>query len=561
MSEITNDYEPYNAIVEPAISDISDSVPLPVKVGASSYKWNKIVASSQSINDVRFDVNVNPGHLIQREMYISGTIELDFKVDKVSTSTGPAFLFGETDAVRPFFFNQMINQATITIGNNSINLAQRDVFDGLLKCTSKKFLSRWNSQTASYIDNSFKNYSEAKGINNPIQGFEDSVSSAIFNGAYPIEITNVQQYTAANAAISDSNKDSLSAWGAAPAAAAYVTGKIKLKVNEPLFISPFIYNGDWDQNKAAIYGINSFNIMLNLTGNPYHMFCRSSLENTLTYSNLTLKDFKINFITMTPQINQILPIKSVYPIKKVDKFLSDYGVSTVDKNTPADIYSPNINLGSIPDYLVIYVRRKRTTQTLHDASSAFMPINFLNITLNNKDNLLSSLNNVDLWKLSVKNGSTQSFYEFCGSARVASATGSSNVNTVGSLIILSTTDLNLESPLTPGTLANVVLNVRCNFTNNETSPIVPELVVMPISNGIMTIANGNVTLTNSLFYEAGNANVLSNASVPIHQDLAYSTRKGGNLSSLIASRLVKAQGKGGGGIRSAGAAGNSSLFY
>ena len=46
MSEITNDYEPYNAIVEPAISDISDSVPLPVKVGASSYKWNKIVAAS-----------------------------------------------------------------------------------------------------------------------------------------------------------------------------------------------------------------------------------------------------------------------------------------------------------------------------------------------------------------------------------------------------------------------------------------------------------------------------------------------------------------------------------
>ena len=78
----------------------------------------------------------------------------------------------------------------------------------------------------------------------------------------------------------------------------------------------------------------------------------------------------------------------------------------------------------------------------------------------------------------------------------------------------------------------------------------------------MTIVNGDVKMTNSLFYEAGNASVLSSKSVPIHQDLAYSTRQGGNFSSLIASKLNKSlQGKSnsGSGLKSAGA--NSSFFY
>jgi hypothetical protein len=52
-------------------------------------------------------------------------------------------------------------------------------FDLLLKCTPKKFLSRYNSTCPSYIDSSYKNYKVRPqgGLNDPLQGYEDALLS------------------------------------------------------------------------------------------------------------------------------------------------------------------------------------------------------------------------------------------------------------------------------------------------------------------------------------------------------------------------------------------------
>ena len=115
-------------------------------------------------------------------------------------------------------------------------------------------------------------------------------------------------------------------------------------------------------------------------------------------------------------------------------------------------------------------------------------------------------------------------------------------------------------------MANVLCNFRVTFKNNDTENIQPEVVIMAVTDGIMTVMDGNVQLSTTLFYEASNSAVLSSTPTEIAPELMYVKRVGGNLSSLIARKLSSAsKSKTGGGVvtgagvRSAGSA--PSLFY
>ena len=175
MSETTPDIQALWGKVEPAIADLSPSVPYPVKSGAGSILWNKLSANTSTSTNIVFNANLNPQFIIDREMRLRAQMSVKVRIDRGADAVGSdiKFKFGETDALIPFPLNQTIQQNTINIGGQTITLAQRDVFDLLLKCTPKKFLSRYNSTCPSYIDSSYKNYKvRPRGsLNDPLQGY------------------------------------------------------------------------------------------------------------------------------------------------------------------------------------------------------------------------------------------------------------------------------------------------------------------------------------------------------------------------------------------------------
>ena len=569
MSETSDDIRLYNGKVEPAIADLTPSVPYVVKSGAGSILWNRLAATSVNNTNIRFNANINPQFIIDREFRIRAHIKTSIKITRVTT-TGDGeekngddikFKYGETDALRPFPLNQMIRNARISIGTQVISLSQRDIFDLLLKCTPKKFLSRYNSTCPSYIDSSYKKYSDRSGtLNDPLQGFEDALlSDMIPNGAFPITVSNLQQYVSPGVTVGSIGATK---W---LNTATFATATIDFDIDEPLFVSPFIFTSDMNQNKSGFVGINTYEIDLGLTGEAKHMFCASTGVKEYSNTDLKFTNVELHYKTYTASDADPIPIKSVIPYKKIERYISSSDQGSVAPGASREIISPNVNVGCVPDHFIVAVRKSRDAQTLFDASSAFFPIESVSVTFNNNTNLLRSCTAEDLWRLSAKNGSTQSFYEFRGKANIGTSVGSELANTVGSLLVISTTDLNLPPTMAPGTMANVLYNFRVNFINNEQEAVTSELVVMSVTDGIITIMNGSSQITETLLTEGGNAKVFNESPIKVIPELMYvkrTERSGGNLSGLLANKIQKALSgsgvKSGAGVQSGG---KSSLFY
>ena len=127
-----------------------------------------------------------------------------------------------------------------------------------------------------------------------------------------------------------------------------------------------------------------------------------------------------------------------------------------------------------------------SSQTARDAN-AFFKINNISINLNNQSGLLSSATAYDLWRMSARNGSTQSWAEFSGQASV----GGVQTATTGSLLILSPAyDLSLPDYITCGSLGNYNLQFTVGVTNQLGETITPEMETICANSGIFTTQQG-----------------------------------------------------------------------
>ncbi len=75
----------------------------------------------------------------------------------------------------------------------------------------------------------------------------------------------------------------------------------------------------------------------------------------------------------------------------------------------------------------------------HTNSSSFLTIQGINNNFNNKSGILASATQAQLFHLSQKNGSSQSYYEFIGtSMKSNNETGAATiVPTIGSILVLN----------------------------------------------------------------------------------------------------------------------------
>jgi hypothetical protein len=158
------------------------------------------------------------------------------------------------------------------------------------------------------------------------------------------------------------------------------------------------------------------------------------------------------------------------------------------------VVSQSIQLSQLPDYFIIVARKPVTEQTITDTSS-FLTIRSMSMNLNNQSGLLSSASAQDLWRLSVKNGSQQTWSEFSGQAFVNAPDGQGGlVPTTGSVFIVSPTDLSLPDYLTAGSLGAFQLQFEASVYNQFNEVVNVELCVVACNSGIFVLQQGTANI-------------------------------------------------------------------
>jgi hypothetical protein len=488
------------------IGDITSDIDYAVKSGASQCTFQQFPSTSASNSALIFNVQVpSENTIIGRDMMINTGLTFRLGITGVP-ALAVAWSYGATDALHAFPLNSLFSTATAQINNTTVSINTQDVLPALLRMNNSRELYRFNSTTPSLPDQAYGLYSQAVGAaNNPLGEYGDASYDVdqVPRGAFPISYTVVHNITAGGTDASLVSTNVLDTW--------VIT--ISTVVSEPLILSPFIF-GDPEYNQQGFLGINNMTFTLNIDSTCKRLFSSATAypttiqlgsvadANGFKYQPQAVGSILAPVGGTSPQLllkllssqpSDLIQSKNIVPYMDFPRYLTTSALaSPLAAGASNTLTSSNLQINQIPDLFIINIRKPMSSQTIKDAD-AFFKVNNISINLNNQSGLLSSATAYDLWRMSVKNGSTQSWAEFSGQAsNVDAASGAlTNVATTGSLLIISPAyDLSLPDYLTCGSLGNYNFQFTVGVTNQFLTSISPELIVITANSGIFTTQQG-----------------------------------------------------------------------
>ena len=480
-----------------------------------------------------------------------------------------AFDYGVTDALQAFPMASLMTTATASINNTTVSVNLQDVLPSMLRLNNSRELYRFNSSTPSLPDQAYARYIQGVGANNnPLAGYSNASYDIdqVPRGAHPasILITRTDGVSGAtdNSPIAVNDDDT---W----------VIEFSTVVAEPLFLSPFIF-GDPEYNQQGLLGINNMNFTFNIdatckrlfsTSNPYIRTISlgtAANPNGFTAGSAILTQNQpsspaLLFKFLSTQPSDLIETKNVVPYMDFPRYLtSSANTSSVAAQGSATLTSSNLQINQIPDLFIINIRKPMNSQTIQDAS-AFMTINNVSINLNNQSGLLSSASAYDLWRMSVKNGSTQSWAEFGGLAQQSNSTIGigSFVDTTGSLLIIDPAyDLSLPDYITSGSLGNYNFQFQVGVTNTLVADggaaLTPEICVIAVNSGIMTTQQGVSAIYTGILTKEMVLNAKSRQQASAMKSAEIKRMVGGNMLNMPLHGIVRAACKRFGGVSSGG---------
>jgi len=496
------------------IGDITSDIDFAVKSGASQTTYQRFPATSSSNSSLIFSVQVpSENVVIGRDVLITTGLSFTMTAGNSAGAGNPgavpvgvsAFNYGVTDALQAFPMASLMTTATASINNTTVSVNLQDVLPSMLRLNNSRELYRFNSSTPSLPDQAYARYEQGVGANNnALAGYSNASYDIdqVPRGSHPASITITRTDGAGgasdNSPIAVNDNDT---W----------VIEFETVVAEPLFLSPFIF-GDPEYNQQGLLGINNMNFTFNIdatckrlfsTSNPYiRTIGLGTAANPNGFIGVTPIGTQVQpsspallFKFLSTQPSDLIETKNVVPYMDFPRYLtSSANTTSIAAQGSATLTSSNLQINQIPDLFIINVRKPMNSQTIQDAS-AFMTINNVSINLNNQSGLLSSASAYDLWRMSVKNGSTQSWAEFGGLAQQSNSTIGigSFVDTTGSLLIIDPAyDLSLPDYITSGSLGNYNFQFQVGVSNTlqATGSITPEICVIAVNSGIMTDQQG-----------------------------------------------------------------------
>ena len=551
------------------IGDITSDLDFAVKSGASQTTFQRFAATSASNSSLIYSIQVpSENVVIGRDILI--TSGLSFTLTATGVPDGVlAFNYGSTDALQAFPLASLMTTATAQINNTAVSVNLQDILPSLLRMNNSRELYRFNSTTPSLPDQAYARYANAVGTNNnPLAGYANASYDLdqVPRGSHPVSINVVHNLAAGGTNTSLSSTNLLDTW----------VIEVSTIVAEPLFLSPFIF-GDPEFNQQGLLGINNMTFTFNIDATCKRMFSSSTpfltsiklgtAANPNGFTSTTQiagimnqpanPAMLLKFLSTQP--SDLIETKNVVPYMDFPRYLtSSQNTTSVAPQASASLTSSNLQINQIPDLFIITVRKPMSAQTIQDAS-AFFAINNISINLNNQSGLLSSASTYDLWRMSVKNGSVQSWREFSGVANVAvGGTGvGAVVNTTGSVLIINPAyDLSLPDYITCGSLGNYNFQFQMGATNTLSAVgganITPEICCITVNSGILTTQQGVSAIYTGILTKEMVLNAKSRQQGSAMKSAEVARMVGGNLLNMPLHGIVKRFCEKRGGVMSGG---------
>jgi len=463
-------------VTESAIADITSELEFMVTDGASQKTYQSFQANTASNSQMNFSIQIPSQEIITVR---SPTLQTDLYLTlSITNNTGGAinasqlFQYGLTDSFQSFPLNSLFNVSSAQINNTSVSCNIKQIKDLLLRFYDMRKLGAYQSTTPSKIDNMYGTYADGVGANgNPLSDFSNSGLDQDFvpRGAFPLSNLFVVYVPATGSA-------SVLTYGSSDQSVANgekLLVYISTRLVEPILgLSPISSLEGFESNKAGFYGLNTLNLNFTIDNTCSRVWSSSTGAITgiqLGWVNIPtgitgfsavstgFNNTQINLEFLSPTASQVAKMtssKNVLPYYDYSYYVSPFnGISPVEtQGQTFDVTFPTVQLSNIPDYLVIAVRKQMSSQNWNDTAS-FCSISKVTINFNNASGLLSSASPTQLFELSKKNNSNQTYYEWNGKASQlytpASATNTvtngyvKTIPTTGSVLVVSASDLSL----------------------------------------------------------------------------------------------------------------------
>jgi hypothetical protein len=547
-------------IEDARIADITSTEVFGVQSSASQSTYQQFQAVSASNSSLVFNVQIPSENIvIDRHLLLSS--QLAFEITATNVPIGAqVFQYGLTDCLQAFPLNSLFTTTQATINNVSVSTNLQDVLPMLMRMNDRRMLSRYNSLTPSLPDAAYGEYKSAPGSNNnPLASYNNASYDEDFEprGSYALDFIQIDRYVGGvfvdNSPISTATTNVFKIF-------------IKVTLTEPfLALSPFI---NCEPNcGAGLVGVNNMSMVLNVDSSCKRLFSTAnnavvggnSLQGYITNISLGWADapnggasqavgflntrLLFNFLSLQPEQYAKISTKNVVPFLDYPRYLTTFASGTnIAPGASSTLTSQSIQLNQVPDLILITARVPMSSQNWNYASS-FLTIDGISINFNNASGLLASATQQDLYNLSFRNGSAQSFYEFRGKADVNdNATGgTAQIATTGSLLVLNPVfDFSLPSYLSASSLGQYQFQFNLRVTNQFDFTIAqPEICIITMNSGIFATQQGTSQIFTGILTKEQVLRTKEQNPVPHLASDEYKRMVGGKLQNRGMGALAK----------------------
>ena len=442
--------------------NVESQVEMAVKNGPQSSITQKYKQSSNSSSSIMFNINVpSENTLVSRKLEIESTMCF------YTTATVDIPLVNTPLMAVPSAFpmNTAISSASMTVNNCSVSVASQDVLERVLKQYSPEFLAK-NCSTTAYLPDKYygtthDSFAEQAQSSSSVGG----VISAEKDGLEGRSSSRFEFFRATAAAPTVLIPYTINNTGPDMAVGDHLI--MKIYTREPIIAMPGLEMTE----TGSFVGVNNIELNLQLNDGSRCVCEKPTVGAFFNFkAGLPSAPGKVfeddasvvmKYFSLPPSEYSKMNTKNVV---SYNEFVSYKTVSSATVGSlafPSQLTSNNTQLRQIPDKIMVCVEPSYSSRTKQFSNNFAFPISSINVTLNNRANLLSELNVVDLYEMSKRNGSKQPFQEFFG--QLGKYEGI-KLNGSGPVIIIDPVrDLQLDSYLSSGSVGAFNLQITVNY--------------------------------------------------------------------------------------------------
>lgn len=490
-----------------------------------TYTGYKYSTQSATMSSIQFICNPSSSNVfVSRKVLFTLPLRITIKVPATPDIPANNILQEDSFGFRFMPISNAISSLQATVNGQNTSILLSDVIQPLMSFNTAKLKQDYLTMTPNTFDLSQSYFSLKGTVRSNLASIGDNLHSAeCQRGAFPMNIVR-------NDVMSE-NVDTYAI--------------IDVVLTEPLFISPFRCDVD---DTCGFYNVTTMNLNINFVGSSLlaskiFSYCPSyNVANPFIPDNQNItielgssvpmfsfssnKSPELQFDYISPSQFQIIPPILNYDYYDVQRHLS----STVDV-APATISTymgvgnvvqqyinpsvcqfigPNIQVASVPSYIVLYVRRTDDNKKPYTPDT-YLPIRSISLQVGNNTTLLASCTKRQLYKIAKENGCEFTWAEWSGEPcvedTILTATGRNYVCGQGSILKLRFgKDIQLDNEsLASGSNALLMIQATVNCENwqplltyngganniPETQNYSAQLYMLVVSEGIFAITGSN----------------------------------------------------------------------